>query len=295
MELRHLRTFLEVAAHLSFHRAAARLNYAQSSASAHVRALEEDLGTSLFERRGRSVALTPAGERLVAYARKMTDLAEEARAETLGAANAAGSLTVRVPETLCAYRLPGAIARFQERFPGVRLRFTACAQHGLTEDLRKGLTDLAFLYADAVSTADLTAEVLGVEEALIVAAPEKAPAGGRADAAWFARTPLFMATSDCSYRRLFGEALADCGIEPRVTLFSSVMAAKRCAALGFGAAVLPMAAVEEELASGVLSPVAWEGGGLEAAIMMLSLADRRVGPALGALMEMCREALAGIS
>ena len=68
MELRDLRTFAAVARLLSFHRAAAELNAAQSTVSARIAALETELGVRLFERLGRRVALTDAGERLVQYA-----------------------------------------------------------------------------------------------------------------------------------------------------------------------------------------------------------------------------------
>ena len=61
MELRHLTTFKAVAGTLSFTRAAADLGYVQSAVTAHVKALETELGVPLFDRLGRGVALTEAG------------------------------------------------------------------------------------------------------------------------------------------------------------------------------------------------------------------------------------------
>ena len=75
MELRQLTTFRAVAESLSFTRAAESLNYAQSSVTAQIKALEEELGVLLFERMGKRVALTGAGQRLLPYAERMLRLA----------------------------------------------------------------------------------------------------------------------------------------------------------------------------------------------------------------------------
>jgi len=63
MELRQLQTFLHVAEHLNFTRAAEALSYAQSSVTAHVASLEQELGAQLFERLGQRIVLTEAGIR----------------------------------------------------------------------------------------------------------------------------------------------------------------------------------------------------------------------------------------
>ena len=76
MEIRHLRAFKAVANLLSFNKAAQQLHYAQSSISAQIQALEEELNVRLFDRLGRGILLTEAGERLLPYAQKMLDLSE---------------------------------------------------------------------------------------------------------------------------------------------------------------------------------------------------------------------------
>ena len=81
MEIRQLRSFINVARLLSFNRAARKMHYAQSSVSAQIHALEEELGVKLFDRLGKTIILTEAGERLVQYAEKITALEEETRSE----------------------------------------------------------------------------------------------------------------------------------------------------------------------------------------------------------------------
>lgn len=79
VELRQLRYFITVAEELSFTRAAARLFAAQSTVSAAVRVLEEELQVSLFDRSTRAVALSPAGEAFLPEAKSVVVAAERAR------------------------------------------------------------------------------------------------------------------------------------------------------------------------------------------------------------------------
>ena len=125
MELRQVQTFRTVAEELSFSRAAAKLGYVQSSVSAQVRALERELGVPLFDRLGRSIKLTDAGEVMLAHSRTLLALAEETKGAVVdagvGSDEVTGSLTVSAPETLITYRLPKLLALFHERHPKVRL------------------------------------------------------------------------------------------------------------------------------------------------------------------------------
>ncbi|MEK6398688.1 MAG: LysR family transcriptional regulator, partial [Terriglobus sp.] len=79
LDLRQVRTFVEVATTRSFTRAAAQLHYAQSSVTAQVQALEADLGLPLFNRLGRQVELTVAGRQFLVHAEKLICTAEQAR------------------------------------------------------------------------------------------------------------------------------------------------------------------------------------------------------------------------
>src|SRR5215210_5308545 len=117
MELRQLETFRAVAGPLSFTRAAVTLGYAQSSVTAQIQALEAELGVALFDRLGRRVALTEAGQRLLEYADRLLSLADEARAAVAEGAEPAGTLTVGAPETVLTYRLPRVLQRYRATFP----------------------------------------------------------------------------------------------------------------------------------------------------------------------------------
>src|SRR3712207_9536318 len=90
MELRQVQTFQVVAEELSFSRAAAKLGYVQSSVSAQVSALERELGVPLFDRLGRRISLTDAGEVMFAHSGKLLALAERTREAVAGAGGGAG-------------------------------------------------------------------------------------------------------------------------------------------------------------------------------------------------------------
>ncbi len=293
MEIRHLRTFLTVASLLSFNKAADRLHYAQSSISAQMQALEEELGVRLFDRLGRRIQLTEAGERLTPYAAKIIDLADETRAEIGGSKTPQGSLTIRIPESLGVHRLPPVINEFSSRFPRVRLDLTNCAHESLQKDLRKGVIDLAFLLTDAFQAADLETEVLGFEFIVPVAGPSH-PLGKTA----IVRTHdlkghlLLLSKVDCSYRRLLERMLEEEGVSLDATLvFHSVEALKRCVMAGTGITILPEVAVAEDIEQGKLMRLPWEEGEIEVAVLMIWSRERWLSPTLTAFMELARTVL----
>ncbi|MBW1781393.1 MAG: LysR family transcriptional regulator [Deltaproteobacteria bacterium] len=293
MEIRHLRTFKTVATLLSFNKAAEQLHYAQSSISAQIQALEDELNVRLFDRLGRGILLTEAGERLLPYAQKMLDLSEETLADISETRNPAGALTIRVPESMATYRLPQVIKRFHRQFPKVKLVFTTCAHDGLQKDLRKGVTDLAFLLAEGIQAADLEAEVLGFEQIRTVVSP------GHPLAATSPIRPkdlegqtILLSKVDCSYRRIFEHMLKEHHISgDNVLTFQSVEALKACLMAGLGITILPEVAISHEIAQGRIVPLPWDEGTFEVAILMIWYKERWISPTLQAFMDMVKDEL----
>jgi len=291
VEIRQLRTFQAVANLLSFNRAAERLHYVQSSVSAQIQALEEELGVQLFDRLGRQILLTEAGARLLDYAEKIVNLADETLAEVTEAATPKGTLTVRVPETLAVHRLPPIIQAYHSRFPGVKLRFITCALEGLEKDLRKGLVDLAFLLAESISATGLTAEALGYENLILVARPDHPLAQVRCvETAALAGETFLFSKVDCSYRKIF-ESILDqnrVGYEKSIEYYS-VEAIKRSVIEGVGIALLPEISVAEEVAQNRLAVLSWAEGKIEVAVLMICYRERWLSPTLKMFMDVTRE------
>jgi DNA-binding transcriptional LysR family regulator len=282
-----------VAKLLSFNKAAERLNYAQSSVSAQIQALEEELGVQLFDRLGRRILLTAAGERLIPYAEKIIDLADETRADIGGGTEPEGSLTIRIPESLGVHRLPSVIFEFSQRFPGIRLNLINCAHESLQKELRNGSIDLAFLLTESFHAAGLEVQALGAESLVLVASPNN-----RLVRKKLVRTrdllgeTLLLSKVDCSYRRLFEKILEDEGIPLEATRsFHSVSFLKQCVMEGAGITILPEIAVAEDIESRKLARIKWEEDDLEVSTLMIWLRERWVSPTLNAFMEIARRAL----
>jgi DNA-binding transcriptional LysR family regulator len=291
MEIRQLKSFQTVANLLSFNKAADQLHYAQSSVSAQVRALEEELGVQLFERLGKKVQLSETGMQLLQYANKILALTDEAQSAVAENKNPAGSLTIRIPESFGVHRLPPIIKEFHTRFPEVRLHFITCAHEGLEKDLRKGITDLAFLLTDSISAADVIAETLGFESVVLVASPAHPLARKRlVHTRDLAKETLLFSKVDCSYRRIFQKLLEEEEVgDFRSLEFWSVAALKRSVMAGIGLTVLPEIAVAEEVAQKKLVVLPWSEGKIEVALLMICYRERWVSPTLKAFMDITKQ------
>jgi len=291
LEIRQLKTFQTVATLLSFTRASRQLHYAQSSVSAQIQTLEEELGVKLFDRLGKRVLLTEAGERLRQYAQKILDLEEETRVEVAGMNAPQGALNIRIPETLGEYRLPPAIKRFHEQYPAVRLRFITCSHDGLQEDLRKGVTDLAFLLTESIHSADLNVEALGFET-IVLAAPCHHPLRRRprVRTADLQGETILFSRVDCSYMKSFLLMAQAAQIHFSAMIeFNSVAILKRCVKEGIGIALLPRIAVAHDIAKGQVAALKWEDA-FEVAILMTWYKERWISPTLNAFIESTRTA-----
>jgi DNA-binding transcriptional LysR family regulator len=122
MQLRQLSQFLAVADALSFSRAAERLHMAQPPLSIAIRKLEKELNAKLFERRGRTIRLTPAGQAAVRAARRCLANAEEVRAVTRHASQGErGRVRLGFVGSATHSLLPKLLPAFRARHPGIEL------------------------------------------------------------------------------------------------------------------------------------------------------------------------------
>jgi DNA-binding transcriptional LysR family regulator len=295
MELRELVSFVAVVEESGFHKAAVKLNYAQSSISAHVQSLEDELGVKLFDRLGRRIRLTEAGEHLLSYARRLLSLEEQARAQLSPSREMRGKLTIRVPSSICTHRLPRALAAFHGKYPRVRISLINCTDEGLLDELAQGICDLAFLLTDSTMASVLDAEILGHEELVLVASPghpltrhESLPTKD------LSGQTFLLSRTDCSYRRRFRQVLRESGVDAeRLIEFRSVSGLKQCVAAGTGISVLPLVAVRAELERGELVILPWTRSRMPIAMMMIWHRGKWLSPALKCFMDEVRKSLQG--
>ncbi len=169
MEFRQLKTFRVVAETLSFTKTAEKLFMAQSSVSAQIRALEDELDVKLFDRIGRKVLITDAGRKLSDYARRIEDMTDEIRSEVTDTRYMRGRLTIRIPETLATVYMPAIIEQFHNTNPEVKLNFINCSDLQLREELNSGRIDLAFLMTDSIKLQEVNVQKLKTEVLTLVA------------------------------------------------------------------------------------------------------------------------------
>jgi DNA-binding transcriptional LysR family regulator len=175
----------------------------------------------------------------------------------------------------------------------VGLRFHTCAHEGLQKDLRRGITDLAFLLTESIQASDLGVEAVGFESIVMVTRPD-APLAAKevVHTRDLEGETMLLSKVDCSYRRMLQQMLAQEKVRLDTTLeFNSVAALKECVMEGVGITVLPEVAVEKEINSGKLKKVPWVNNEFEVAVLMIWYKERWLSPALMAFMDAVREGL----
>ncbi|NJL58753.1 MAG: LysR family transcriptional regulator [Desulfobacteraceae bacterium] len=290
MDIHRLKTFKTAATLLNFNRTADALHYSQSTVSAQIKTLEDEIGVLLFERNGKHLSLTEAGEKMLNYSLKLLAIHEEAISDITGRCEPAGIMTIRAPQTVTTYHLPCVLAEFQPRFPKVRFDVTSCALYSLEHELQIGTVDLAFLLAESVQAANLNVEMLKAEQLVIVAKPDH-PLSSKKHIGFkeLGGQHIFLPKADCGYRMSFEQSLMIEKAEPAFIMeFNSIEAIKKCVMTGLGITVIPEIAVRDELKQGYLARLDWSEES-EVAVLMIWHKEKWISPTLGAFMETMRK------
>lgn len=166
MDIDQARTFLAIAASGSFIEAAQRLHVTQSTVSARVQRLEDELGARLFVRNRAGATLTVAGRRFGEYAKRLVSTAEQARHHVGLPSGFRATLRVGARIALWDALLPAWIGWLRERDPEVALRVGIGFEEDLMRDLIEGALDIGLMYTPRLSPG-LVVEPL-FEESLVL-------------------------------------------------------------------------------------------------------------------------------
>ena len=172
MQLQQLVYFLAVARTRHFTRAAELTHVAQPSLSKQIHCLERELGSELFHRARGNVTLTPAGEVLVPFAKRILADVETARLQVHELAELRqGRLRLGATPSLCTGPLAHALASFRVRYPGIQLVIDESGSRDLVRQLAEGAIDLAMI-TSPVHRGDPTLDTVPIlREQLTVAVP----------------------------------------------------------------------------------------------------------------------------
>ena len=244
MEFRHLQTFQAVAAEGSFLKAAAKLQYAQSTITLHIQKLEEALGVQLFLRKGRQTELTVAGRTLQSHADHLLYRAEQLQQAMTGVVTGeAGQLRIGSVEPVASVQLPQVLVAFCRQYPKVRLTLEVGVTQAISRKVANGALDLALcsppaanlglgfepLFQDSISLLLLKSHALSKVKDITVSD--------------LAEERLILTEEHCPYRDVLEKALLSKGINPYSGIESmSSGALKQMVRYGLGIGVLPAGA-----------------------------------------------------
>jgi DNA-binding transcriptional LysR family regulator len=285
MDVSDLRVFEAVCRHGSMNRAAQELHTVQSNVTARIRALEEELGVSLFQRRARGVSITPAGQRLLPFVGRITKLIADAQAAAQDDGMPRGTLLLGSLETTTALRLSPLLSHFAKRYPAVRLVVSTGTTRKLLSDVIDCRLEGAFV-AGPINHPELYQEVVFREELVLVTC--RAIRGldeltGIRDL----KTVVFQ--MGCSYRQRLESCLADLGVVTAKPLeFGSLDAIVSCVSAGVGVTLLPRAVVESARQDGRVAVHELPAERSQVDTLFVRRSDAYVSSAMSAFLDMAR-------
>ncbi|WP_202923260.1 LysR substrate-binding domain-containing protein [Nesterenkonia haasae] len=165
-----MRYVVALAEERNFTRAAQRCHVVQSALSHQIKALEHELGVTLFARTSRRVELTTAGEAFLSSARATLDAAERAVADASAATGQVrGTLTIGVIPTVTAIDIPSALGQFHQQHPEVRIRLRNGNSNEFISAISGGTMDVAVLgLPDSAPPQGINANILARERLVAV-------------------------------------------------------------------------------------------------------------------------------
>jgi LysR family transcriptional regulator, cyn operon transcriptional activator len=219
LELRHLRYFLAVADSAHFTKAAAILHVTQPTLSHQIRQLEDQLGLPLFDRVGRRVRLTAAGELLLPHARRVLRQLEEAESalgELLGLKR--GVLKVGIVQTVNACVIPEIVGRFSKAHPGIQVACSEMAVDEIETGLEAGRLDVGIGFLPPLRKS-LQGEVLFAEELVAVVSTAHPLAKHRQlRVRDVAKHPLVLLSPKYCTRQLIDDAFTQARARPNIQI-----------------------------------------------------------------------------
>lgn len=227
-EIAQLRTLVAIVETGSFTRAAAAVNLTQPAVSLHIKRLEDQLRRKVFERDGRRVALTPDGEVLVGYARRI--LAIHSEAKSAFGDEVVGRVRLGAPEYFDSRVLALLLAHFARRHPGIELDVNINLGPEIRRAFEGGELDVAILNGE-INESDRP--LLGYDNRIWVASSEFELASDKP-------LPLVLFNNSCEWRELAINSLEQHDISWAVVLSSGGVAGLLAGIeAGLGISVLP--------------------------------------------------------
>lgn len=247
MQIHQLRYFCAVAKTRSFTRAAQLEKLAQPSLSQQVRKLEDELGTRLFDRLGRTVRLTRLGESFLPRAEDILRKVTSAKSEIHEMAGIEeGQLVIGAIPTIAPYFLALSLASFARQFPRVQVSVVEEATQDLLNRIREGSVDLALLALPVLANHCLCQELFRERLYAVVPQHHRLASRTRLHLKQVEKDPFLLLKEGHCFRENTLAACRRARLHPNVVFesgqFATILA---MVATGLGVSVVPEMAVEQ--------------------------------------------------
>lgn len=289
--LPHLEALVAIAELGSFRAASERLNITQPSVSLRIKELEQSLGVQLFDRSGYRPQLTAEGREVLRLAQRAVAITREIRTIGKGKAAVRGKLRLGVADAFAIACLPALLGRLDARAPGLQIALDIDYSANLDAKLHANALDIAFLTSPSERQGVVLERLLPIDLAW-VASPRFGLDRGDVTRADLAKVPIITNPEPSNLFTSIMSWFEDVDAHPqRISTCNSLLHIARLTASGVGAALLPLAIIQNELDCGVLTVINAEPA-IEPHWMYLAMSARVEEAAAQIIREVTRKVVA---
>ena len=291
MDIKNLTTFLYAAELGGFTRAAEKLGYSQSTVSFHIRQLEDELHTQLFERVGHTVSLTEKGREVLKYAHEISRLTHELQDNMRGEDTLRGCVRIAMADSLCDVFAERAFLPFRAQYPGISLQLLTAGTSELLRLVNQNEVDLIMTLDSHIYNAEyviLHEEKVGAH--FVAGSGHPLAHAAAVPLAELVQQPFLLTEKGMSYRRLMDEQLAERSLEI-VPVLEIGNAGRICALLeqGAGVSFLPDYVTADAVAAGRLARLSVPDFSIDIWKQLLYHRGKWISPQIRAVMaHLCR-------
>lgn len=253
MDTQALKAFLAAAQQQSFSLAGEQLHLTQSAISKRIQGLEEQLGTSLFDRHNRTISLTEAGERLLPKAKAILDLVDDTELEIQSLNNeVTGKLSLATSHHIGLHRLPPILREFTARFPKAQLDLSFMGSERAYQAVNQRKVELALSTLDALALdehSELAITPLWTDQMVCVCSPAYPLAHNSAlSLADLAQSPAILPEADTITFKMVERIFAKAGLSLHAPMPTNYLETiKMMVSVGMGWSMLPHTMLDDSL------------------------------------------------
>lgn len=290
MDFKYLYTFKTIVEEGSFIKAAAKLNYTQSTITFQMGQMEQELSTKLFEKIGRRMMLTKAGKQLVPYVNDVLTSVNKMRYFENDLAECQGDLQIGIAETQLCYKMPPILKEFHQQAPNARLFLRSMNCYDIRDELINGTLDIGVFYENVSGYgSNLITIPMGTFPIILVASPEtknRYPDFITPDQ----KIPISFIINEPNsiFRQLFERYIREKSILLDYTIeLWSIPTIKNLVKSSVGISFLPKFSVQEELDRGELVEIPTDLSNVQVSAVCGYHKNKWISPLMQAFIDLC--------